>query len=613
MARRGPGTAAAGWRGGEVTLDLASTSTPASFRRYLRSGTVGRVSPLPAALRPLVRAELERLCASRGLASAALLVRLLRHLVERHLDGDLAALRETALALEVFGRDPRTWDAQTDPIVRVTTRRLRAQLDRIYTDGAHPQVRIRVPTGRYLPEYEFRSAGENVDRIAVTSPRNATGDRALDASCATFARDLGERLARAGVPGGLADAAHPADWELESTLTFERTAAGSEARWTLRLVRAGDRAIAWTGSRSAPLAERDRAAAEVVDAAVAQIAAMRALPDPVGDAEAPAADAARRELIDAARLLLWQQSPSDAGDAQWRAERATERFPDAADAWAILALALFARMRANAGRDPALRARFAAAALRAHGLDGGNADVLHARALAWLHVEHRPADAVRALGRALRVAPNHLPARVAHADALRLIGAGDRALAELEVALASAPLAPCIRAARARQLEALGRFDEAREEWSLLRVAGEGAVTLDLGLGRLEARAGRYERARGHARAAAQRQPERPEPLALLALIEAAAGERAAAHALDAELARRFPAQGRTTRGLVAARLGDCASAVAHLRAAFDDGDPALLDALVDPDCAPIAGDPAFVALLRDTGLADRAAPADER
>jgi len=65
---------------------------------------------------------------------------LLRFVVERHLDGRDDALKESVIALEVFGN--RDYDPKQDSIVRTEVARLRARLAEYYLrEGAHNQVR----------------------------------------------------------------------------------------------------------------------------------------------------------------------------------------------------------------------------------------------------------------------------------------------------------------------------------------------------------------------------------------------------------------------------------------------------------------------------------------
>ena len=77
---------------------------------------------------------------------------LLRWLVARRLADDLGALKETVIAVEVFGRAPARFDPRTDTIVRVEACRLRARLatyDR--QEGRASTLRIELPVGSYVP------------------------------------------------------------------------------------------------------------------------------------------------------------------------------------------------------------------------------------------------------------------------------------------------------------------------------------------------------------------------------------------------------------------------------------------------------------------------------
>ena len=77
---------------------------------------------------------------------------LLRHLVAKVLADDSASLKETVIAVEVFGRPVATFDPRLDTIVRVEARRLRARLSSYYeAEGRHSPIRIELPVGSYVP------------------------------------------------------------------------------------------------------------------------------------------------------------------------------------------------------------------------------------------------------------------------------------------------------------------------------------------------------------------------------------------------------------------------------------------------------------------------------
>lgn len=102
----------------------------------------------------LVRDELTRLTDSDFLRRPPSHLRLLRYLVEHRLANDDGALREMSIGIEVFHRDPATFDPRTDPIVRVNVSRLRERLVKHYAMfEVLPQVRIDLPKGHYIPEF----------------------------------------------------------------------------------------------------------------------------------------------------------------------------------------------------------------------------------------------------------------------------------------------------------------------------------------------------------------------------------------------------------------------------------------------------------------------------
>jgi len=97
------------------------------------------------------RRQLDRILASPGFARNERLSRFLRFVVERHLEGRDTELKESLLAIEVFGRPP-DYDPKQDPIVRTEASRLRARLSEYYLGaGKDDPVVIEVPRGAYVP------------------------------------------------------------------------------------------------------------------------------------------------------------------------------------------------------------------------------------------------------------------------------------------------------------------------------------------------------------------------------------------------------------------------------------------------------------------------------
>lgn len=104
-----------------------------------------------------IRRELDRVLASRDFANNERQSRFLRFLVERHLEGRDSELKESVIAVEVFGRDAG-YDPKVDAIVRTEAVRLRARLDKYYSaEGAQNPLVIELPKGGYKPVVRQRT------------------------------------------------------------------------------------------------------------------------------------------------------------------------------------------------------------------------------------------------------------------------------------------------------------------------------------------------------------------------------------------------------------------------------------------------------------------------
>jgi TolB-like protein/Flp pilus assembly protein TadD len=114
------------------------------------------MQPLVSAADP-VREELERVVASPGFARNERLSAFLRFVVEEKLQGRVGGLKEAVIGVEVVGRPPG-YDTRSDPVVRMEAAKLRARLDEYYLGlGASDPVRIRIPKGAYVPQWEIKS------------------------------------------------------------------------------------------------------------------------------------------------------------------------------------------------------------------------------------------------------------------------------------------------------------------------------------------------------------------------------------------------------------------------------------------------------------------------
>ena len=103
------------------------------------------------------RRQLERVLSSPGFLRNERMSRFLRFLAERHLDGQDNQLKESVIAVEVFGRKP-DHDPLQDSIVRTEAGRLRGRLAEYYVDeGKDDAIVIELPKGGYTPAFRLRN------------------------------------------------------------------------------------------------------------------------------------------------------------------------------------------------------------------------------------------------------------------------------------------------------------------------------------------------------------------------------------------------------------------------------------------------------------------------
>jgi TolB-like protein/tetratricopeptide (TPR) repeat protein len=128
--------------------------------------------PEPAVRRKhAVQEALEKVLASAGFARNERLSRFLRFVVECDLAGHHTELKESVVGIEVFGRKPG-FDPKLDSTVRSEAARLRARLLEYYAgDGKTDSLRITLPKGGYVPQYEFRDAPAEPGSADAASPK----------------------------------------------------------------------------------------------------------------------------------------------------------------------------------------------------------------------------------------------------------------------------------------------------------------------------------------------------------------------------------------------------------------------------------------------------------
>jgi serine/threonine-protein kinase len=112
----------------------------------------------PSPEKQAVQECLERVLGSAGFTRNERLSGFLRFVVARTLEGKDSELKESVIAVEVFGR--RTdYDPKLDSIVRTEAGRLRARLTEYYSgEGSSDPVVIELPKGGYVPLFRQKDA-----------------------------------------------------------------------------------------------------------------------------------------------------------------------------------------------------------------------------------------------------------------------------------------------------------------------------------------------------------------------------------------------------------------------------------------------------------------------
>ena len=146
------------------------------------------------------RRQLERVLASSGFSRNERMARFLRFVVEQHLEGKDSELKESVIAIEVFGRSP-DHDPSQDSIVRTEAGRLRARLGEYYAgEGKGDALVIELPKGGYAPVFRRPDAAASKARpdtndepkrrsrlgltVALAGTRGCSGSGGLVASSA---------------------------------------------------------------------------------------------------------------------------------------------------------------------------------------------------------------------------------------------------------------------------------------------------------------------------------------------------------------------------------------------------------------------------------------------
>jgi len=119
------------------------------FSTELPSGT--ETEPTPEA----IREQLELLVQDHVFRSSKRSVQFLRYVVEQTLNGAADQIKERAIGVQVFGRDP-SYDTNIDHIVRTAAIELRKRLSIYYGEEKHrSELRMAMVPGSYIPRFFY--------------------------------------------------------------------------------------------------------------------------------------------------------------------------------------------------------------------------------------------------------------------------------------------------------------------------------------------------------------------------------------------------------------------------------------------------------------------------
>ncbi len=486
------------------------------------------------------RRQLERVLASPRFSRNERMSRFLRFVADRYLEGEDSHLKESVIAVEVFGRKP-DHDPSQDSIVRTEAGRLRARLAEYYLgDGKDDEIIIELPKGGYTPA--FRRFGNGSERNVPASPASTVKSSrriwliALAASLMVavgvliwwriqyrsapiaiavlplqnlshdpgsdyFADGLTDELIRnlslieglsprsqtssfafKGKPRNLREMGRDLDTDYIVEGSVLRI--GNQLRVDAQLVRVHDDFPLWSGRYDRTLTDvfaiQDEISRGIVNSLRLKLGRGRRRYETSTDAY---------DLYLQARALGVQNGLAGDVKSVPLFEQVIAKDPSFAPAFAGLAAAMAARSGTGQGASPDELARMQAAGEKALELDPllaeayGALGMIYARQAQWERSE-------KSFRRALELDPND---SVIYGNfALNLLfplGRIGEAVSRLQTGVKHDPLAPRLRFILANALIAAGRFDEAvgycehlpegysgRNEWLARALVGQGRI-----------------------------------------------------------------------------------------------------------------------------------------
>ena len=576
--------------------------------------------------------QLGRILASSGFAKNNRLSRFLAFVIERRLAGRDEEIKESIIAVEVFGRSPE-YDPKQDSIVRTEAARLRARLQEYYgTDGREDPVLVEIPKGSYVPAFRrvasdtvpLLATGGRLRRWALTaavvvmcavvwilwSPADAPRVAVLplknlrhDSSSDYFADGLTDEIIRKlSLTKGLAVRSRTSSFalrdaprnagELGRRLGADYLVEGSvlqlsnDLRVNVQLARVRDDLTLWSGRFDGQVGRifeiQDEISRAVVETLRLKLAA---------GARRYETDTATYDLYLRARSFALRGGIRGIHDSIGPLEQVVARDPSFAPAHALLGSAYAIRsVQFPLRHPPDELTKMRAAAQRAMQLDPRLGEAHRAMALAYAR-DSQWKQSEQYFRQALAIDPDNAETYTSYAMwLLHVIGRNDEALKLLRTAEQLDPLSPAVNLGLGWVLTAAGRYKDADVYCSRMRngdvLQPQCRARAAIGLGRV-----------GDAIALLKDEPSGASP-GFLGYAYARAGQREEAERIAAAVA---PVANQAV--LVFAGLGDTDRALEALGRMKVLGAQRIGQYVNYPELASLRGDPRLRQLLDTIGL----------
>ena len=566
-----------------------------------------------------VRAELEKILASKVFARSERLSRFLRFVAEQMLRGNSDNLKEYVLGLEVFDRRP-SYDPRLDPIVRVEARRLRAKLQDYYrTEGFADSVSIELSERGYSPVFRRREAApEPVPplnepfAIAVlpfvnmsSDPENQYfSDGLTEELISTIAQIASMRVvARTSVfqlKGKATDIRYVgAQLNVNMLLEGSVRREGERVRITAQLINVADGYHLWSDTfereMKSAFAVQEEISRSIADALRHRLSIQ---PERIATNRHPP-DAEAYGLYMQARYYLNLRSEAGFLRSIDCFQKAIRKDPRYALAYAGLADAYSLGTRYHVLPPQEAWPKARAAALKSLELDGALAEAHTAMAFVKMHFEWDWPGAEREFLTALEINPSYAAAHQWNTWALTLQGRFEDAIASMKRARALDPLSQNVTADLALAYYFARQYENAIEQCQEVLDLQPGFHRPHQLLGMIHLQQGLYPEAVAELQQAAVLSDRNRKVLALFAFAKAMRGERSEAEEVLAELqGGKRSYVSAVDVALIYSALGDLDRMFEWLERAYREHDGELIWLGVDPIHDRVRNDPRFRNLL---------------